>query len=440
MPTNGGIRRRWHAVRLPRARDGAAWAIPVALAVDAIGTGLYLPLSMVYFLSVTDLSEAGVGLLLTAATACSLPLPLLVGRIADRIVPRPVVIAGQLIQAAGFFLYLTVAGPISLFLAALFEAVGLRTYWSSVFTLIAEQADDSAQDQWFARAGMIRAAGTGIGTVLAGLLLATASQHAYRGMVLTDAISFIAAAVTVTLFVRGAHRPADGHARGSRDGVRQLLRDRPYLGLIGVNVLFNICTVFLAVATPVYVIRALHAPGWTVGALLTLTTAVVATCTAEVTRRARRRASRGGAMALGGRLWAAWCAAAALAVLLPRGPLLILYLAPAMLLWAAAEMVHGPASTALGSEAAPAGLRGTYMGAFQYSFATADMVTPGLFGVLYGVHHVLPWAVVGCLALTASALIRPLERRLVRGTTAEGSPRRRIGGGYGLTRPARDSR
>ncbi len=145
-------------------------------------------------------------------------------------------------------------------------------------------------------------------------------------------------------------------------------------------------------------------------------------------------------MALGGRLWAAWCAAAALAVLLPRGPLLILYLAPAMLLWAAAEMVHGPASTALGSEAAPEGLRGTYMGAFQYSFATADMVTPGLFGVLYGVHHVLPWAVVGCLALTASALIRPPERRLVGGTTAEGSPRRRIGGGYGLTRPARDSR
>jgi hypothetical protein len=43
------------------------------------------------------------------------------------------------------------------------------------------------------------------------------------------------------------------------------------------------------------------------------------------------------------------------------------------------------------------------------------MVTPGLFGVLYGVNRVLPWVVVGCLALTASVVIRPLERRLVGG-------------------------
>ncbi|WKX15795.1 MFS transporter [Streptomyces sp. NL15-2K] len=407
-------------MRWPRVRDGAVWAIPVALAIDAIGTGLYLPLSMVYSLTVTDLSETGVGLLLTAATACSLLLPLLVGRIVDRIGPRQVVIAGLLLQAAGFFLYLGVAGPVSLFLAALVEAVGLRVYWSSVFTLIAEQADGEARDQWFARAGMIRAAGTGVGTVVAGVLFALASQHAYRGMVLADAITFVVAAVTVGLFVRGARRAGGGPDGQSSDGVRHLLRNRPYLGLIGVNVLFNICTVFLAVATPVYVIRGLHAPGWAVGAFLTITTAVVATCTAEVTRRSRRRTSRGGAMAWGGRLWAAWCVAAAMAVLLPRGPLLVGYLALVMLLWATAEMLHGPASNALSAEAAPEGARGTYLAAFQYSFATADMVTPGLFGVLYGMSRVLPWVVVACLALTASVAIRPLERRLTGGKAAEG--------------------
>ncbi|WNE94202.1 MFS transporter [Streptomyces luomodiensis] len=408
-------------MRWPRARDGAAWAIPLALAVDAIGTGLYLPLSMVYFLAVTDLSEAGAGLLLTAATACSLLLPLLVGRLVDRIGPRPVVIAGQLLQAAGFFLYLGVSGAVSLFLAALVEAVGLRVYWSSVFALIAEQADGEAKDEWFARAGMIRAAGTGAGTVLAGGLLALASQHAYRGMVLADAISFVVAAAAVGLFVRGAQRSADGSDGESPAGIRQLLRNRPYLALIGVNVLFNICTVFLAVAVPVYVTRGLHAPGWAVGAFLTITTAVVATCTAEVTRRSRRRTSRGGAMAWGGRLWAAWCAAATMAVLLPPGPLLVGYLAPAMLLWAAAEMLHGPASNALSARAAPEGARGTYLAAFQYSFTTADMVTPALFGVLYGVNRVLPWVAVGCLALTASVAIRPLERRLVGGGASGGA-------------------
>ncbi|RKN44990.1 MFS transporter [Streptomyces hoynatensis] len=421
-------------MRRARVREKAAWAIPAALAVDALGTGLYLPLSMVYFLAVTDLTEAGVGTLLTAATACSLLVPLPAGRLADRFGPRPVVIAGQLLQAAGFFLYLGVSSPLSLFLAALVEAVGLRTYWSTIFTLIAEQAEGADTDQWFARAGMIRAAGTGAGTVLAGLLLALASERAYRGMVLADALSFVAAASAVALLVPRA-RPAGGGPRGtSPAGVRQLLGNRPYLTLIGVNVLFNICTVFLAVAVPVYVTRGLRAPGWAVGIFLTITTVVVATCTAEVTRRARRRTSRGGAMAWGGRLWAAWCAAAALAVLLPRGPLLIGYLTLAMLLWAAAEMTHGPASNALAAQAAPEGMQGTYLAAFQYAFATADMVTPALFGVLYGVDRVLPWAAVGGLALTASLAIRPLERRLTGGPPAGGgeagrSPKRPKGDG-----------
>ena len=56
-------------MRWPRVRHGATWAIPAALAIDAVGTGRCLPLSMVCFLAVTDLSEADVGLLLTAATA-----------------------------------------------------------------------------------------------------------------------------------------------------------------------------------------------------------------------------------------------------------------------------------------------------------------------------------------------------------------------------------
>lgn len=399
----------------------------MALGIDAIGTGLYLPLSMVYALSVTGLSEGSVGMLLTAAFACALLLPLLVGRVVDRIGPRPVVIAGLLVQAAGFFLYLGVAGPVSLFLAALLEAVGLRVYWSSVFALIAEQADGDARDQWFARAGMIRAAGTGAGTVLAGVLLALASHQAYRGMVLANAISFVVAAAVVGLFVRDARRPATGPDGESPDGVRHLLRNRPYLGLIGVNILFNICTVFLAVALPVYVSRGLHAPGWTVGTLLTITTVVVATCTAEVTRRIRRRTSRGGAMAWGGRLWAAWCAAAAMAVLLPRGPLLVGYLMLVMLLWATAEMMHGPALNGLSAEAAPEGVRGTYLAAFNYSFAAADMVTPGLFGVLYGIDRVLPWVVVGFLALTASVATPPLERRLAGGGPAEGFVERLTG-------------
>ncbi|MEB3958773.1 hypothetical protein OKJ48_00645 [Streptomyces kunmingensis] len=84
-------------------------------------------------------------------------------------------------------------------------------------------------------------------------------------------------------------------------------------------------------------------------------------------------------------------------------------------------MLHGPAANALSADAAPGGARGTYLAAFQYSFAAADMVTPGLFGVLYGVDQSMPWVVIGCLALTASTAIRPLERRLTGSTATDGT-------------------
>jgi len=171
-----------------------------------------------------------------------------------------------------------------------------------------------------------------------------------------------------------------------------LLGNRPYLGLIGVNVPFNICTVFSAVALPVCVVRGLHAP--------------LSGRSVPSSRSPRR-------------LWAARCAAAALTVLLARGSLLVGCLTAMMLLlWAAAGMPHGPASNGLSAQAAPEGLRGTCPAAFPYSFATADMVTPGLFVVLYGVNRVLPWVVVGCLAPAASVVVRPLERRLTRGEAA----------------------
>jgi hypothetical protein len=137
-----------------------------------------------------------------------------------------------------------------------------------------------------------------------------------------------------------------------------------------------------------------------------------------VTRLSRRRLTRPGAMMAGGLLWVGWCVATALAVLVPRGPLLVGYLAAVMLLWAAADMLYGPGSNALSAEATPPQSRGTYLAAFQYSFAVANMVTPGLFGVLYELGRTLPWLVVAALALLGSLLIRPLERRLVANVVA----------------------
>ncbi|MGP4111529.1 MFS transporter [Streptomyces sp. 4N509B] len=405
------------------------WPLSTAVAVDAVGTGMYLPLSLLYFLKVTDLSLATIGVLISVATVLTLPVPLVVGRLVDRLGPRPVVACGQALQGLGFLLYLTVSGAASLMVAVLVTRIGLRVYWSSVFTLIADQADahaadaedantegpniegTDAKDHWFARTAMIREAGSSSGALLAGAMLTVGSTRVYDGLILGSALAFLAAALVVTLAVPPT--PHTAPPPKGRSGHRALLRDRPYLALIGTCAIFALCSTFLVLSLPVYVVQGLSGPDWAPGPLLALNTLVLATCTSAVTRFVSRRCSRPRAMAWAGGLWVLWCTAAASAVLVPSAAL-VPYLAVVVVCYSVAEMTYGPASNALAAAAAPAGSRGTYLAAFQYSFACSSIIGPGLFGLLFSHHRLLPWLAVGTLAALGAVLMLRLERRLPR--------------------------
>lgn len=394
------------------------WPLLTAVAIDSLGTGLYLPLSLLYFLKVTDLDLATIGLLVSVTTALTLPVPIVVGRLADRFGPRLVVAGGQALQGLGFLLYLTVSGAGSLVVAVLVTTVGLRVYWSSIFTLIADHADHAhqvdaeaaeAKDHWYARTGMIREAGAGGGALLAGAMLAFDSTRVYDGLILGSALAFLAAALMVVLTV-----PALPHQPPPADrpsGHRALLRDRPYLALIGTCTIFALCSTFLALSLPVYVVQGLSGPDWAPGPLLAMNTLLLATCTAALTRFVRRRWTRARALTWAGALWALWCLASAVAVLLPA-QVLVPYLVAVVLCYTVAEMISGPATNALAADAAPAGSRGTYLASFQYSFAIANILAPGLFGLLFNQNRLLPWLVVGLLAALGAVLMLRLERRL----------------------------
>jgi MFS family permease len=405
------------------------WPLLVAVAVDALGTGLYLPLSLLYFVKVTDLGLATLGVLISVTTALTLPVPLVVGRLVDRFGPRLVVACGQALQGLGFLFYLAVSGASSLVAAVLVSSLGLRVYWSSVFTLVADQADAEAtsaegtsaegtsaagvdaKDHWFARTGMIREAGGGGGALLAGAVLAVDTARVYEGLILGSALAFLVAALVVVLAVPStphAPPPAEGHF-----GHRALLRDRPYLALIGTCTIFALCSSFLALSLPLYVVEGLSGPDWLPGPLLAMNTLLLATCTAGVTRFVRRRCTRARAMAWAGGLWVLWCAASAAAVLV-SSEMLVPFLVAVVVCYTTAEMVYGPASNALAAAAAPAGSRGTYLAAFQYSFAGANIIAPSLFGLLFSRNRLFPWLAVGLLAALGAVLMLRLEHRLPR--------------------------
>lgn len=383
-----------------------------ALTVSALGTGTFVPLSLLYFARVPKIDLLTVGVLLSVAAAASLPVPVLVGHLVDRFGPKQVVVAAHFAQAAAFAGYLAVSGPVTLLLAAVLANAGQRAFWSSVFSLVADLAEQTGggkgPEHSFALVGMAQTAGLGAGGLLSGLLLDIGTETVFRLMVLGNAVTFLVAGLLV-LLVRVRHeRPAE-RAGG---GYRVLLADRPYLGLIAVNTIFALCAMFLGLALPVYVVDGLSAPAWVVGPLVAGNTILLALGQTTVVR-AVRALRRTRVMVLSGVLWAVWAVALALALAVPVA-VLVPYLAMVTLCFTVAELMHAPVSMSLAAEAAPAGLRGRYLAVFQYSFAFATVVAPGFFSVLFTAGRPLPFAVLAVLALLGAAAMLVLERRLPR--------------------------
>jgi MFS family permease len=125
-----------------------------ALGIDNVGSGLFLPLALVYVTRVVGLPLGTAGTVVALGTAAGLGVPPVAGRLVDRVGPRPVVIAAQLLQALGALSYLAARGALAAAMAAVLLAAGQQLFYSSVFALIGDVAGDGPKDRPFTVAGI----------------------------------------------------------------------------------------------------------------------------------------------------------------------------------------------------------------------------------------------------------------------------------------------
>ncbi|MEH1099798.1 MFS transporter [Micromonospora sp. CPCC 205561] len=411
------------AERAEHSRGGAV--LVAALTVDSVGNGLFLPLSLVYFLRLTDVPLALLGVLLSAATVLTLPVPLWAGALADRVGALPVVVASQVLQAAGYLAYAWVRGPVGVFAAAALVAVGVRFFWSTVFTALADHADGSpgawTRDTWYAISNGARTAGLAVGGLATGVVVADGRAGTYRAVAYAAAGCFALAAVLIAARVR-TPPPAARPAGPGHGGYGALLRDRPFLALVGLNTVFALTSMMLGLALPTVMLTDARGPAWLTSAVLAGNAFLVALLSAPVgTRLPRHRRTR--VIALAALLWTAWGLAMATV-----GPgsigVVVALLTATTLLFTVAELVHAPASAALAAAVAPDATRGRYLAAFQYSFALASMVAPAFFGTLYEVDTAAPWLVLALLNAVGGVGVLLLERALPPAALRQAAPTR----------------
>jgi MFS family permease len=374
-------------------------ALLTALGVDNVGSGLFLPVALLYVTRVVGLPLATAGTIVAAGTMAGLAVPPVAGRLVDRVGPRLTVISGQSLQALGAAAYLVARDAAVVAVAAVLLAVGQQMFYSSLFSLISDVTGGGPKDRPFAVAAMVRSACFGLGGLVAGGLLSSAGPAGYRIAVVADAASFAACSLLLALLVRIPH-PRRQAPAGQADA-RRLLSDRPFLTLIAITGLVALAADFFVTGISVYFLAQLHAPPWLPGTALALLTGLTS-LGATTALRATRRLYRTTVMALGAALYLVWCGASVAAILVPAGwrPLELL---AATLVLAAAGLLFQRAN-ALAEASAPRAVRGRYLAAFQYAFTIPGVIAPAVVA-LFSVAIWLPWLLVGtCAALAVLAL------------------------------------
>lgn len=379
----------------------------VALGVDNFGSGLFLPLALLYVTRVVGLSLGTAGTVVALGTAAGLAVPVVAGRLVDRVGSWRVVAAAQVVQAAGAVGYLAARGVAGVVVAAGLLAAGQQLYYSSLFALIADVSGEGPKDRPFAVAAMVRSACFSVGGLAVGGLLTVAGTAGYRVAVVVDAVSFGVCAVVLAVFVR-VPRPAGRDLAVGRAGGGGVWSDRPFLAVIAALGLAMLAGEFYLSGISVYLIGQLRTRPWVPGAALAVNAGLVsvgATAALWATRRVRRTT----VMSAAAGLYVVSCALCVGAVVIPPR------WRPAELLAAAVVMAVGTLlfgrANALAEAAAPAAARGRYLAAFQYGFTVPGVIAPAVVA-LFSVAVWLPWLLAACAAALAVLVLRWAAGRL----------------------------
>ncbi|OKH99353.1 MFS transporter [Streptomyces sp. CB02923] len=401
---------------LVRASGGPRYA--VALAVDALGTGLLRPFLLLYGVTVLSLSAPATGTAMAAGMAVGLVCMPAVGRWLDRGARSTVVAASMLVRVLGVALLLAApAGHIWLFAtAALLLGVGNQAWPAAHAALVVTVARGRERDTALAAAHALRNAALGVGALLATVCLAGGTT-ALRALAAVTALAYLAAAALAWSVHVHAH-PAG--AAPAKDGDEDGESAPRMLGLLAANVVYAFCFNVPEIALPLVLVTQLHAsPVWP-AAVFVANTVLVVTLQVPVTVL-MSRFTRRTVLALSGVVLATSYLGFLAAASLGHG-----WAAPAVaavsVVCTIGEIIYAGSATALVTTLAPARALGRALARFQLSTGLGLAVSPAVITALAPLGPVALWGSLTAATLLSASAIATEE---VGGTRLKGA---RLGG------------
>jgi predicted MFS family arabinose efflux permease len=391
---------------LPRT----VWLVQLGGVVNALGNGVVFPFAVIYLHNVRGISFADAGFALAIGGAAALTAGLVAGTLVDRIGGRNTLVLGLLVQAVAFTLFPLIREPWHAYALFAVDGIGTACFWPGQSTLLSRLTPAEDRHAAFALQRVSMNLGIGIGGVVGGLIATTSDPGSFTRMFMLDAATFLVFAAVLAA-VREPYPDEPEAPEEEQGGYRAVLRDRNFLALTGLNVLF------VAVGYEVFALLPPFAKNYAgvserwVGLIWLANTLLIVLIQLPVSKALEGR-RRMAALALMNVLWAT----AALLVLaggeLLNGTSAALVFMTATMVFALGETLQGPTQAPLVADLAPDHLRGRYFALGSMSWSAGSILGPAIGGPLLGWHPLAVWPLAAAVCVFSAAACLALERRL----------------------------
>ena len=386
------------------------WLVQVGGVVNSLGNGIVLPFIVIYLHNVRGISFAQAGLALAFGAVAALAAGLVAGSTVDRIGGRNTLLLGLVLQAAAFLMFPLIREPWHAFALLALEGAGTSCFWPGQSTLLARLTPADDRHSAYALQRISMNLGIGLGAVVGGLIATTSDPSSFTRLFLLDAATFLVFVFVLSTIREPRPTEAEEQAH-DRSGYGAVFRDRSFLGLLGLNVLF------VAVGYEVFALLPPFAKNYAdvserwVGFIWLANTLLIVLIQLPVSKALEGR-RRMVALALMNILWAVAALIVLAAGQLLNGTTAALVFITATMVFGVGETLQGPTQAPLVADLAPDHLRGRYFGLSAMSWSAGGILGPAVGGVLLGWHPLAVWPIAAAVCIFSAAGCLLLERRL----------------------------
>ncbi len=390
--------------RLPRAVQ----LLQAGGLMNAFGNGLVVPFLLIYLHNERGIGLGVAGLVLATNAGVSLVAGPVAGALVDRVGGKTMLTVALGFLTLGFAGYAFVENPWHGFLASAVTGIGNGAFWPSQSTLLAGLTTRAQRSATFAMQRVVMNLGIGLGGVAGGFI----ATESFRALFLLDALTFVAYAAVLTVFVQ---EPEYGEAHAARPGsYRTVLRHKVFMALMVINALYIGAGMAQLEILPAFAKNEAGVSERGIGWLFFVNTLVVVLLQLPTTRLLEGRRRVPFLALIGVISAAAWLLVPAAGLWLSGAAAFVL-LAVAVAVFAVGECFHGAVQPALVVDLADPRLIGRYMATSALSWQVGFTVGPAAGGALLAASPTGLWLAMAFVLIATGAATLALERGLPEG-------------------------